>query len=132
MKKLTASLATAVTALTLTASRVQAQGIDMQILPRNEDIQAGGNLTVAGLISSLINGAILISAIAVLLYLILGGFQWLTSGGDKSKTESARNKITSALIGLLIVIASWALFNLVLQFFGINVEELASGIGLNQ
>ena len=128
MKKLTAGLATAVTTLSLAVGEVRAQSMD--ILPSGDDIEAGGNLTIAGLISSLINGAILLSALAVLLYLILGGFQWLTSGGDKGKTEAARNKITAALIGLLIVIASWAIFNLILQFFGIDLEEVASGIGL--
>lgn len=130
MKKLTAGLATAVATMTLAVSEVHAQNLD--ILPNNDEIEAGGNLTLAGLIASLINGAILISAIAVLLYLLLGGFQWLTSGGDKGKTEKARNQITSALIGLLIVIASWAIFNLILQFFGIDLEEVAGGIGLER
>lgn len=130
MKKLTVGLASAVTALSLAVGEVRAQTYD--ILPDPDEIQAGGNLTMAGLIASLINGAILLSALAVLLYLILGGFQWLTSGGDKGKTESARNKITSSLIGLLIVIASWAIFNLILQFFGINLEEVAGGIGLER
>lgn len=130
MKKLTVGLASAVTALSLAVGEVRAQTYD--ILPDPDEIQAGGNLTMAGLIASLINGAILLSALAVLLYLILGGFQWLTSGGDKGNTERARNKITSALIGLLIVIASWAIFNLILQFFGINLEEVAGGIGLER
>ena len=128
MKKLTTGMVTAVTALTLAAGNVQAQ---MDILPSNDQIEAGGNLTIAGLIAAGINAAILVSALAVLLYLILGGFQWLTSGGDKGKTEQARNKITSALIGLLIVLASWAIYNLILQFFGINLEDVAGGIGLN-
>jgi hypothetical protein len=127
MKKITAGAASAVTALTLLVGNVQAQ---TQILPDNDDIEAGGNFTIASLIASLINGAILISALAVLLYLILGGFQWLTSGGDKGKTEAARNKITAALIGLLIVLASWAIYNLILSFFGIDLEDVAGGIGL--
>lgn len=129
MKKLATAVTAAGTALTVAAGNVYAQ--TQPILPDNDQIKAGGDFTVASLIASLINGAILISALAVLLYLILGGFQWLTSGGDKGKTEQARNKITSALIGLLIVLASWAIYNLILQFFGIDIENLASGIGLN-
>lgn len=128
MNKLAKATTTALTGLTLTVGNVYAQ----DILPKNDQIKAGGNLTMASIIASLINGAILISAIAVLLYLLLGGFQWLTSGGDKGKTEEARNKITSAIIGLLIVLASWAIYNLILNFFGIDVEELAGGIGLGQ
>ena len=117
MKKKLATLASTATALLLTA---QARANEFDILPDDSEIQAGGDLSVADLIASLINGAILVAALAVLLYLILGGFQWLTSGGDKGKTEGARNKITSALIGLLIVLASWAIFNLILRFFGLE------------
>lgn len=128
MKKISAALA-AVSGLALSTSSALAQR--QPILPDSSQIEAGGDFTIASLIASLINGAILISALAVLLYLILGGFQWLTSGGDKGKTESARNKITSALIGLLIVIASWAVYQLILQFFGIDLERVAGGIGLD-
>jgi hypothetical protein len=46
----------------------------------------------------------------------MGGIEWITSGGDKGKTESARNKITAAVIGLVILAASWAILGLVLQF----------------
>lgn len=124
MKKQLATLASTGTALLLTA-RAHAQ--NLSILPEDSDIRAGGDLEISDLIARGINGAILLAALAVLLYLILGGFQWLTSGGDKGKTEGARNKITSALIGLLIVVASWAIYQLVLRIFGINVNELAEG-----
>lgn len=124
MKKTIASLATTGTALLLTA---QAYASDLNILPSDDQIRAGGDLEVSDLIASLINGAILISAIAVLMYLILGGFQWLTSGGDKGKTEQARNRITSALIGLLIVVASWAIWQVVLRFLNIDPNDLAEG-----
>ncbi len=58
--------------------------------------------------------------IAAFLYLILGGIQWITSGGDKSGMEAARNKITSAIVGLIIVAAAWAIMMLVGQFVGVN------------
>lgn len=124
MKKQLATLASTGTALLLTA---RAHARNLSILPEDSDIRAGGDLEISDLIARGINGAILLAALAVLLYLILGGFQWLTSGGDKGKTEGARNKITSALIGLLIVVASWAIYQLVLRIFGINVNELAEG-----
>jgi hypothetical protein len=57
-----------------------------------------------------------IAAILVFGYLVLGGIEWITSGGDKSKTESARNKITAAIVGFVILVASWALMSLVIHF----------------
>lgn len=76
---------------------------------------------VGRLLNSFVSGAIVLALIMVLFYLVLGGIQWITSGGDKGKTEAARNKITSAIIGLAIVAASWAIFMIVGYVFGVNI-----------
>lgn len=71
---------------------------------------------------SMLNGVLsfvlVIAALLVFFYLILGGIEWITSGGDKGKTESARNKITAAVIGLIILAASYAVLTLALNFLG--------------
>jgi len=68
--------------------------------------------------SAILNVVMLIAAVLVFAYLIFGGIQWITSGGDKGKAEEARNKITAAIIGLIIVAASYAIINLVVSFLG--------------
>ncbi len=88
---------------------------------------------VGVLLSSFIGAALLLSALLVFGYLVLGGVQWITSGGDKGKTESARNKITAALVGLAIVASSYALMQIIAYFFGVNIfgggiQETLSGI----
>jgi hypothetical protein len=66
-------------------------------------------------------GAILvIGAIAVLMYLLLGALNWITSGGDKGKVESARTMITQAIIGLVILASVFAVYGLVLRALGIS------------
>ena len=60
----------------------------------------------------------MISALLVFSQLIWGGLEWITSGGDKGKVEGARNKITAAVIGLIIVASSFAILQLVLNFLG--------------
>jgi hypothetical protein len=65
--------------------------------------------------------ALIIAAILVFIFLIWGGIQWITSGGDKGKTEEARNRITAALVGLAIVAAAWAVVQLISTFFGIDI-----------
>ncbi len=64
---------------------------------------------------------LLVAFILAFFFLILGGISWLTSGGDKSAVEAARNKIIAALIGLVIVAATWALFQLVGGAIGYNI-----------
>jgi hypothetical protein len=89
----------------------------------------GFKITDIGLLfSRVLNVALLISAILVFSYLVLGGVEWITSGGDKGKTEAARNKITAALVGLAIVAASYALMQVVAYFFGIDVFNIGSSL----
>lgn len=89
----------------------------------NPSVDSG--LTSAGkFISSISNVLIIVAAIAAFIYLILGGLEWITSGGDKTGLESARNKITHAIVGLIVVAAAWAVWILVGKFLGINVNAL--------
>ena len=78
-------------------------------------------INAGSLISSLISIFIIISFIAAFFFLLQGAFQWITSGGDEGKVEAARNRITQAIVGLVIVVAVWALFGLVEDFLGVNV-----------
>jgi hypothetical protein len=73
------------------------------------------------LISRIISVTFIVAGILTFAFLVFGGIEWLTSGGDKSKTESARNRITAAVVGLAIVAASWALMQLISYFFGVDV-----------
>jgi hypothetical protein len=72
-------------------------------------------------VSSIVGVALSVAALAAFIFLVLGGIQWITAGGDKGKIEEARNRITNAIIGLAIVAASWAIFLLVDNFFGIGI-----------
>ena len=67
-------------------------------------------------ISSLLNFVMVIAALLVFVYLIWGGIDWITAGTDKGKTDGARTRITNAVIGLIVLAASYAILTLVLNF----------------
>ena len=80
---------------------------------------------VGVLINRALTFVMVLGALLVFMYLIWGGIEWITSGGDKGKTESARNKITAAVIGLIVLAASWAILGLVLNFLNVGgINEL--------
>lgn len=83
---------------------------------------------IGSLISALVGTLLIVAALLAFLYLVLGGIQWITSGGDKAGMEAARNKITHAIVGLIVVGAAWAIMILVQQFLGITV---IGGAGIN-
>lgn len=43
------------------------------------------------------------------IFLILGGLQWMTSAGDEEKLDRAKRTISSAMIGLVVVLMAWAI-----------------------
>lgn len=67
-------------------------------------------------ISSIIGVMTIAAGIWFIFYFITGGIQWLTSGGDKHALEQARNKITNAFIGLIIVVSSITILSLASVF----------------
>lgn len=95
------------------------------VLPSN--LGSGGSSAgppaVGSLITGFIGAFIIFCFIMAFVYLMLGGFNWITSGGDKAKLESARDQITNAIIGLIIVGASWAIMMMVGSFLGINFPD---------
>lgn len=76
---------------------------------------------VGQLISALVGTLLILAALMAFFYLILGGIQWITSGGDKAGMETARNKITHAIVGLIIVGAAWAIMVLIQNFLGVTI-----------
>lgn len=55
------------------------------------------------------------------LMLIVGGFKYLTSGGDPKQTASAKGTLTWAVGGLVVIIAVWFILQFIEYFTGIEV-----------
>jgi hypothetical protein len=80
-----------------------------------------GGLAVANLMARLFQAIVMMGGLALLLYMAWGGFAWITAGDDKGKVEAAKGRITNAIIGMAILLATIAVA-LFLQFiFGYNL-----------
>lgn len=98
-------------------------------LPIGENVTKNnffGYTCIGHIVSNLVSAAFIISGVAVFVMLVMGGVEYITSGGDKAKTEAAQKMITSAIIGLAIVASSYAIYMIVLEFFGINLDSLCT------
>jgi hypothetical protein len=56
--------------------------------------------------------------------IVVGAIQWISGGGDKQALESAKGRITNAIIGIVILFSLFAVLNLVETFFGIKIMTL--------
>lgn len=80
-----------------------------------EAMKFGGDnpaLGLSNLISFGIRLFIIVAGMFLLLYLLWGAFDWINSGGEKEKITKAQNKITNALIGMVLIFVILVVFNL--------------------
>lgn len=111
-KKIAISSAVPVALLALPASAL-AQGLVPDTLtPINN---------IIGVIRNAIRFVLLVAFVLAFVFLIIGGIRWITAGGDEKAVGSARGMITAALIGLVVVLVSYALIVLVETFFGVTI-----------
>lgn len=91
------------------------------------------NLTSEGyinrLIPAIINILFIVSIVAFMFLLLIGGTQWILSGGNKQSLENARNKIINAITGLLILLLLWIIIKIINGAFGINLGNIGASSG---
>lgn len=83
---------------------------------------AGTDNTGAAGISKFLSNLIIliysIAAVVLIFMLIWGAFDWLMSGGDKEKIQSAWNKIINAIIGIILFAVAFGIISVLGQFTG--------------
>ncbi len=78
------------------------------------------------LIGNIINTALGFVGVILLGYIIWAGFLWMTAGGDKTKITTATGMIRNAIIGLIIIVAAFAITTFVLSRLTGAVQSTAT------
>jgi len=76
------------------------------------------------IISRIIGIMTIIAGIWFIFQFITGAFSYMTAGGDQQKIGNANKKITFALIGLIVVIISYAIMSLLSELLGFKFLDL--------
>jgi len=74
----------------------------------------GMNTTLQVIIARIINIAFMAAGLVAVIYLIIGGFRYVTSSGNAEMIESAKATILNAIIGLIVIFISFLLVNYIL------------------
>lgn len=80
----------------------------------------GYTTTLGGIIGTILPYIFGAAGIALLIYLVIGGFQFMLSRGDSKAMQGAQSKITNAVIGFVIVILAFTIVQLFGQLFGLK------------
>lgn len=85
--------------------------------------------SIGAILTTFTGAIILVAGIAAFIFLIIGGVQYITSGGDKAAAQSARDRITYAIMGLVIVVSSVAINQVIGAVFGFNIFNIITWPG---
>jgi len=81
----------------------------------------GVNTTIGDILSALFPYLFVLAGLILFLYLIIGGFELLTSAGSPKAVESAKGKITNAFIGFIIIFIAYWLVQILEIVLGITI-----------
>ena len=74
----------------------------------------GGEGSVRSLVLKIVNYFLTFLGIVAVLMIIYGGITYVTAGGAQDKVDSAKKVIMYALVGIIIILLSFAIVNTVL------------------
>lgn len=83
-----------------------------------------GKADVISVVDFVVRVLLIVAVLASLVYLILGGIKWVTSGGDKDKLEGAKKQIIAAIVGLVVALVAFFVVNFLLSFFGVSFNSV--------
>ena len=81
----------------------------------------GMNFFTGRLVPFAVSFVMFIVMAASVIFSIVGGIMWITSGGNKEGLAKAKNTVTYAILGLVLALGSFIALNIVGRFFGSNL-----------
>ncbi len=108
---------------------------------RQSEILKAGNLaeglpdfcTAENLLLKVINAAIIIAGSVAVLFLIVGGFWYLTSAGNEEQAEKGKKTAVNAILGLVVIIMSFAIIKIIVSLLtgGSSVSNTVNNTNQN-
>lgn len=78
---------------------------------------SGGAFNQNALIGKIISWVLIIAGIVAFFYLVYAGFTYLTAGGNPEAAKKGQQGIINAIIGIVIIVLSWAIIRFVAGVF---------------
>jgi|SRR5581483_955464 len=70
------------------------------------------------LFQNVVSGLIIVAGLVALSFIIYAGYKYIFSSGDPKKIDEAKHTITYGIIGLLVVLLSFFILNLIATLTG--------------
>lgn len=85
-------------------------------------------LGVENTLSIIIGFITIAGGVIFIIMFITGTYTWITAEGKPDQLEKARNHITQAITGLLILVGAFAIMSVIATLLGIDIFNIAEFI----
>lgn len=89
---------------------------------------AAGIQCLVPLFKNVVTGLVALSAVALFIMLVVGGFNFMFAAGDQKKIEQARGTITAAVIGIVVIAVAYLIIKLIQVFTGVDLTTFQLNI----
>jgi hypothetical protein len=85
-----------------------------------------GQLSIGAIVATIIQTCLGLLALIFLVLMVFAGFQWMTAGGNETKVSKAQETIKTAVIGLVIVLAAYAITYFIFKYLPFTASTTGS------
>ena len=75
----------------------------------------GDQKLLSSALGTVIAGALSLLGAIFIILVIIGGYLWMTAGGNEEKVSKAQSYIKQAAIGLIITLSTWAIWDFLIK-----------------
>jgi len=86
-----------------------------------------GQVSLGTIIATIIQAGLGLLATIFIVLMVIAGFQWMTASGNEEKVKKATGMIKTAVIGLVIVLAAYAITYFIFNFLPFSGGSISSG-----
>jgi hypothetical protein len=94
---------------------VHAASVNVGLSDSNVSSLGLSNTSPVTTATNLINLAMTFLGLIAVVIVLIGGFKWMTAGGNEEKTKGARDLIAAGIVGIVIILSAWGIATFVLQ-----------------
>lgn len=82
---------------------------------------AGFTASLELYISDIIGAITILAVLFFIVYSFLAAYEWVTAGSDSGKVEKSKNRFIWGTLGLILIVASYAIIGLIGSLIGISI-----------
>ena len=79
--------------------------------------------------SDIIGIITILATLFFIVYAFLAAFDWITAAGEKGKIEKAKDRLVWSTLGLILMIATYAIIGLIGSIVGLDILDLGGMLG---